>query len=178
MNSSVLHNILAPVMTVIVMAGAASVKAESFSDDNRLYGTWIMESFQYDGEKVVNRQESGYTQIKYYGHDGEYACVEFYRTKPEDGGNIRVNVFPHEYGKPGYMLKNGMYTEMGRAPLKDAIVFTDKDTQRGRWGNRTDIWKRIKLPEKLLRHIVTTARIHQEVNSKEIQDALMNNLMK
>ena len=133
------------------------------------------EVWQYDGESIRPRNKSGYTQIKHYGKDGTYVCVEFAR-KTSDKGETYVEVYPHEYGKPGYKLKNRMYIEMGRAPLKDAIVFLDKDTQRGRWGTRTDIWKRITLPKALLDHIITSARIHQERWSGTMQESMKKNL--
>lgn len=160
---------------MLIVANVHSVHAEEFSDDPRLYGTWIMESMQYDGESLRPRNKSGYTQIKHYGKDGTYVCVEFYK-KTSDKGEVFVEVYPFEYGKPGYKLKNNMYIEMGRTPLKDAIVFLDKDTQRGRWGTRTDIWKRITLPKALLDHIITSARIHQEVWSGAMQDSMKKNL--
>ena len=45
--------------------------------DKELIGVWMMESLQYDGEKkTMCGKASGYTQFKYYGADGEYACAE------------------------------------------------------------------------------------------------------
>ncbi len=175
MKMTTLRRILFVTTMFTGLTAAASLHAEEFSDDPRLYGTWIMESMQYDGESLRTRNQVGYTQIKHYGKDGTYVCVEFYR-KTSDKGETYVEVYPHEYGKPGYKLKNKMYIEMGRAPLKNAIVFLDQDTQRGRWGTRTDIWKRIVLPKALLNHIITSARIHQEVWSGAIQESMKKNL--
>ena len=45
--------------------------------DRELIGAWTMEWMQYDGEKkIVCGKTNGYTQFKYYGPDGEYACAE------------------------------------------------------------------------------------------------------
>jgi hypothetical protein len=175
MKTNALHQLFFAAAIFVGLATGSPVKAEEFSDDPRLYGTWIMESMQYDGESIRPRNKSGYTQIKHYGKDGTYVCVEFAR-KTSDKGETYVEVYPHEYGKPGYKLKNRMYIEMGRAPLKDAIVFLDKDTQRGRWGTRTDIWKRITLPKALLDHIITSARIHQERWSGTMQESMKKKL--
>lgn len=177
MKASLRNNVFLTLILAVAMTSATSVCAEEYSDEPELYGTWIMESMQYDGENVRPRSKTGYTQIKHYGKDGTYVCVEFYR-KTSDKGETYVEVYPHEYGKPGYKLKNHMYIEMGRAPLKDAIKFMDKDTQRGRWGTRTDIWKRITLPKALLDHIIATARIHQETWSPAMQESMQKNLFK
>ncbi len=175
MKVNTLHQLICASVIFFSLTSGISVKAEEFSDNPNLYGTWIMESMQYDGEIVRPRNKTGYTQIKHYGKDGTYVCVEFYR-KTSDKGETYVEVHPFEYGKPGFKLKNNMYIEMGRAPLKNAIVFLDKDTQKGRWGTRTDIWKRITLPKALLDHIITSARIHQEAWSQTMQDSMKKNL--
>jgi hypothetical protein len=162
----------------LFLTSGISVKAEEFSDNPNLYGTWLMESMQFDGERVNFTHDIGYTQVKYYGKNGEYACVEFYRKKDEKG-NTYMEVYPHEYGQPGqgFRFKKGEYTEMGRPTEKGDLVVLDANTVRGRWKTRTDIWKRINLPKALLDHIITSARIHQEVWSPEYQRMMINNLM-
>ncbi len=117
--------------------------------EKELVGVWIMESMQFEGErKITCGKKSGYAQFKYYGADGEYACAEISLSK--DG---TCTVFPHEYGT--YSFKNGMYSEMGRPAIKDAIVLTDKNTYRGTWMNRHDVWKKqSNMPKKLVQYII------------------------
>jgi len=118
-------------------------------DDKELVGVWLMESMQWEGEKkTVCGKQTGYTQFKYYGADGEYACAEIAMTK--DGKCV---VMPHEYGT--YTFKDGWYSEMGREAIKDAIVWVDKTTTKGTWQKRHDIWKKqLNMPEKLRKYIV------------------------
>ena len=67
---------------------------------------------------------------------------------------------PHEYGT--YSLKDGWYSEMGRKPIKDAIVWVDKTTTKGTWMKRHDIWKkRTTMPEKLRKYIVDCCRMKE-----------------
>ena len=122
--------------------------------DKELIGTWVMESMQFEGEKkVVCGKTSGYSQFKYYGADGEYACAEIALMK--DG---KVVVMPHEYGT--YTFKDGWYSEMGRKPIKDAIVWVDKTTTKGTWQKRHDIWKKqLNMPEKLRKYIVDCCKM-------------------
>ena len=138
-------------MLVVTMAlmGAMQVSAQNVKvDEKELIGTWIMESMQWEGEKkTVCGKESGYSQFKYYGADGEYACAELALTK--EG---KVVVMPLEYGT--YSFKNGWYMEMGREPLKDAVILTDKNTYKGTWMKRHDIWKKVTLPDKVVKFIV------------------------
>ena len=138
-------------MLVVAMAlmGAMQVSAQSVKvDDKELIGTWVMESMQWEGEKkTVCGKESGYSQFKYYGADGEYACAELALTK--EG---KVVVMPHEYGT--YTFKDGWYSEMGREAIKDAIVWVDKTTTKGTWMKRHDIWKKVTLPDKVVKYIV------------------------
>ena len=139
------------VMLVMAMAllGAMQVSAQSVKvDDKELIGTWVMESMQWEGEKkTVCGKESGYSQFKYYGADGEYACAELALTK--EG---KVVVMPHEYGT--YSFKDGWYSEMGREAIKDAIVWVDKTTTKGTWMKRHDIWKKVTLPDKVVKYIL------------------------
>lgn len=94
-------------------------------DDKELVGVWIMESMQWKGEKkIVCGKEMGYTQFKYYGPDGEYACAIITMDK-----NGKCAVSPHEYGT--YTFKDGWYSEMGREKIKDGMVLLDKNTVKG-----------------------------------------------
>ena len=135
-------------MMAVVLMSALQVNAQTKVPDKELIGTWMMESMQFDGEKkTMCGKESGYTQFKYYGADGEYACAELALSKG------KVVVMPHEYGK--YTFKNGVYSEMGRPAVKpEEMMLVDKTTFKGRWMNRNDIWKKISLPEKARKYIV------------------------
>ena len=139
------------VMAVALMS-ALQVSAQVKVADKELVGTWIMESMQWEGEKkTICGKESGYTQFKFYGADGEYACAEIALTK--DG---KVVVMPHEYGT--YTFKDGWYSEMGREKIKDAIVWIDKTTTKGTWMKRHDIWKKVVLPEKVTKYILACCK--------------------
>ena len=139
------------VLSVIVVAlmSALQVSAQNVKvDDKELVGTWVMESMQWEGEKkTMCGKQSGYTQSKYYGANGEYACAELALTK--EG---KIVVMPHEYGT--YTFKDGWYSEMGREKIKDAIVWIDKTTTKGTWMKRHDIWKKKVLPEKVVKYII------------------------
>lgn len=137
--------VMAAVLMSVLQMNAQTTKIA----DKELIGTWVMESMQFEGEKkVVCGKTSGYSQFKYYGADGEYACAEIALMK--DG---KVVVMPHEYGT--YTFKNGVYSEMGRPALKaDEMQLIDNTTFKGRWKNRHDIWKKVTLPEKVTRHII------------------------
>ena len=139
------------VMAVALMS-ALQMSAQVKVADKELVGTWIMESMQWEGEKkTICGKESGYTQFKFYGADGEYACAEIVMTK--DG---KVVVMPHEYGT--YTFKDGWYSEMGREKIKDAIVWIDKTTTKGTWMKRHDIWKKVVLPEKVTKYILACCK--------------------
>lgn len=133
----------------MVLACVAQLSAQTNKiSDKEIVGVWVMESMQWEGEKkVVCGKASGYTQFKFYGADGEYACAEIALTK--DGKCV---VMPHEYGT--YSLKDGWYSEMGRPAIKDAIVWVDKTTTKGTWQKRHDIWKKRALPDRLVHYIV------------------------
>ena len=95
-------------MTLLLVCAASMNAQKSKVSEQEIVGTWIMQSMQWEGEKVIKcGKTKGYTQFKYYGPDGEYACAEIVLTK--DGKYV---VGPHEYGT--YSLKDGWYTEMGR----------------------------------------------------------------
>ena len=151
--SNQIKNVKLMKKAILVMAmalmGAMQASAQNVKvDDKELIGTWVMESMQWEGEKkTVCGKDTGYTQFKYYGADGEYACAELALTK--DG---KVVVLPHEYGT--YTFKDGWYSEMGRKAIKDAIVWVDKTTTKGTWMKRHDIWKKVNLPDKVVKYIL------------------------
>ena len=78
------------VMFVALMS-ALQASGQNVKYDNKdLVGVWIMESFQWEGEKeTICDEKYGYTQFKYYGADGEYACAEI--SKNNKGKNRRRN---------------------------------------------------------------------------------------
>jgi hypothetical protein len=160
-------------LLIIAMAlmSAVQVSAQTKVADKELIGVWIMESMQFDGEKkIVCGKESGYTQFKYYGPDGEYACSEIVLTK--DG---KVVLMPHEYGT--YTFKNGVYSEMGRPAVKPTdMVLIDKTHFKGRWKNRNDIWKKVDLPDKVVRHIVNACKTKE--TPADVQQAIKQSMFK
>ena len=156
------------VLMAVTLICAMQASAQTKMDDKEIIGTWIMESMQWEGEKkTVCGKETGYTQFKYYGADGEYACAEIALNK--DGN---VVVLPHEYGK--YSLKDGWYSEMGREPIKDAIVWVDKTTTKGTWMKRHDIWKKKALPDKLVKYIVDCCKMKE--TPADIQQIIKQNM--
>ena len=160
-------------MLVMAMAlvGAMQVSAQDVKvGDKEIVGTWIMESMQWEGEKkTVCSKETGYSQFKYYGADGEYACAELALTK--EG---KVVVMPHEYGT--YTFKGGWYSEMGREAIKDAVILTDKNTYKGTWMNRHDIWKKVSLPDKVVKYIVDCCKT--KTTPDDIQRLIIQNIFK
>ena len=142
------------VMFVALMS-ALQASGQNVKYDNKdLVGVWIMESFQWEGEKeTICDEKYGYTQFKYYGADGEYACAEIIKNNKG-----KIIVIPHEYGT--YTYKDGWYSEMGRKPMKDAITWVDKTTTKGVWNKRHDIWKKqTNMPEKLRKYIVDYCKL-------------------
>ena len=157
-------------LMAVALICAMQVGAQTKVDDKEIVGVWIMESMQFEGEKkMVCGKETGYTQFKYYGADGEYACAEIALTK--DGS---VVVMPHEYGK--YTFKEGWYSECGRAAIKDAIILTDKNTYRGTWNNRHDIWKKVTLSDKLVKYIVESCKTKE--TPADIQQMIKQSMFK
>ena len=140
-------------------------------DDKEIVGAWLMQSWQWEGEKkVVCGKELGFTQFKYYGSDGEYACAQLVMTN--DG---QYMVYPQEYGT--YSLRDGWYMEMGREPLKDAVILTDKNTYKGTWKKRHDVWKKqTAMPEKLVKYIVGKCRMKN--TPTDIQQLIKENVFK
>ena len=149
---------------------AMQVQAQSKIADKELVGVWIMESMQFEGEKkTVCGKETGYTQFKFYGADGEYACAQIVLTN--DG---KVVVMPHEYGK--YTFRDGWYSEMGREAIKDAMVLTDKTTCQGKWRNRRDIWKKKTLPDKVVKYLMDCCKTKEA--PADVQQAIKQSMFK
>jgi len=136
--------VIAVALMSVLQVSAQKVKIA----DKELVGAWVMESMQWEGEKkTLCGKQTGYSQFKYYGADGEYACAELALTK--DG---KIVVMPHEYGT--YTFKDGWYSEMGREKIKDALTWIDKTTIEGVWQTRHDIWKKKNLPAKVVKYLV------------------------
>ena len=159
--------VMAVALIAVLQVSAQNVKV----DDKEIVGVWLMESMQWEGEKkTVCGKETGYTQFKYYGADGEYACAEIALTK--EGKCV---VMPHEYGT--YTFKDGWYSEMGRKAIKDAIVWVDKTTTKGTWQKRHDIWKKqLNMPEKLRKYIVDCCRMKE--TPADIQQLIKQTMFK
>ena len=159
-------------MTMALLMCAVTTNAQTANvTDRDLIGVWTLEWLQYDGEKkIMGGKTTGYTQFKYYGPDGEYACAEIALTK--DGKCV---VMPHEYGT--YTFKDGWYSEMGREKIKDAMAWIDKTTIRGTWQKRHDIWKKqVNMPEKLRKYIVDCCRMKD--TPADIQQMIKNTMFK
>lgn len=156
---------------IAVMAVACIGSITAQSTYKNLIGVWLMESMQWDGEKkTICGKETNYVQFKYYGADGEYACVEIVRNKKG-----QFVILPNEYGK--YSYKNGAYSEMGRPAVdpKDFVI-VDKNTIHGRWLTRNDVWKKANMPKKLVDYILNYCKIVKQGPSAEIQNLIQKNM--
>lgn len=159
------------VMAVALMSVLQVSAQNAKIDDKEIIGVWLMESMQWEGEKIIKcGKEMGYTQFKYYGADGEYASAGIALSK--DG---TCTIIPQEYGT--YWLKNGWYMEMGREPLKDAVILTDKNTYKGTWKTRHDIWKKqTNISEKLRKYIVDCCKMKE--TPADIQQMIKQTMFK
>lgn len=158
-------------MMVVVLICATHVNGQTAGvADEDLIGAWVMESMQWDGEKkVVCGKTTGYSSFKYYGADGEYACCEIALNKEGE-----VVLMPHEYGT--YTFKNGVYSEMGRPSSPDGLVMTSKTTFKGRWMKRTEMWKKVSLPDKVVSHIVERCKMKN--TPQDVQQLIKANIFK
>ena len=157
-------------MTMALLMCAVTTNAQTANvTDRDLIGVWTLEWMQFDGEKkIVCGKTTGYSQFKYYGPDGEYACAEIVLTRKG-----KVVVMPHEYGT--YTFKNGVYSEMGRPA--STLTLTDKTHFRGRWKNRSDSWvKQPNMPEKVVRYIVERCKLKD--TPADIQQSIKQNIFK
>lgn len=131
--------------------------AQQKISDKEIIGVWIMTSMKYEGEDKELISDN-YNQVKVFRANGEYACAEI--VKRNDGKYV---ILPHEYGT--YSLKNGMYSEMGRKPIKWNWI--DKVTTKGRWFNRIDAWKKVvNMPNELSQHIVDKCKAAKDSPEK------------
>ena len=159
-------------MMVAMLMTATTLMAQGTKvADKELVGVWLMESMQWEGEKkIVCGKGTGYAQFKYYGANGEYACAEIAMNK--DGKCV---VMPHEYGT--YSFKNGVYSEMGRSTEPGSMVLVDKNTFKGKWNKRHDIWKKqTAMPEKLVKYILDCCRMKE--TPADIQQMIKQNMFK
>lgn len=155
-------------MTAMLMCAIGMNAQTAKIADKELVGAWVMESMQYEGEKkMMCGKETGYTQFKYYGADGEYACAQIALTK--EGKCV---LMPHEYGT--YTFKDGWYSEMGREKIKDGMKLTDKNTAIGTWKNRHDVWKKKVLPDKVVKYIVNCCKFREA--PADIQQLIKQNM--
>lgn len=155
-------------MTAMLMCAIGMNAQTAKIADKELVGAWVMESMQYEGEKkMMCGKETGYTQFKYYGADGEYACAQIALTK--EGKCV---LMPHEYGT--YTFKDGWYSEMGREKIKDGMKLTDKNTAIGTWMNRHDVWKKKALPDKVVKYIVNCCKFREA--PADIQQLIKQNM--
>lgn len=155
-------------MTAMLMCAIGMNAQTTKIADKELVGAWVMESMQYEGEKkMMCGKETGYTQFKYYGADGEYACAQIALTK--EGKCV---LMPHEYGT--YTFKDGWYSEMGREKIKDGMKLTDKNTAIGTWMNRHDVWKKKVLPDKVVKYIVNCCKFREA--PADIQQLIKQNM--
>ena len=156
-----------PALLALWSGGAA---AQQKVTDKDLQGVWLMEWFYYEGEDTVICG-GNYAQVKVYRPNGEYACAEAVKLK--DG---TFHILPHEYGT--YSYKNGVYSEMGRPATTDALIMTDRNTFRGRWMNRRDLWKKaVGMPEKLTDYIVNVCKANQ-TPANDIQQLMKKHMFK
>ena len=166
----IMKSTIITLMFALLWAGNVSAQKTKVSE-KEIVGVWTMESYQWEGEKLQKcGREMGYTQVKYYGADGEYASAGIAMNK--DGKCV---VIPQEYGT--YYLRDGWYMEMGRKPLKDAIVLVDKVTYKGKWKNRHDVWKKqTKMPERLVRYIIDCCK--QKDTPEDVQRLIKQTIFK
>ena len=96
----------------LVLISAVQVSAQNVKvDDKELVGVWYLESMQWEGEKkTVCGKASGYTQFKFYGADGEYACAELALTKE---GNVVV--MPEAEDTGGLDARQGRQRSMAQS---------------------------------------------------------------
>lgn len=162
-------------MLVLAMAlmSALQVSAQQAKvADKELVGVWMLEEMQWDGEKKRPcGKASGYTQLKYYGADGEYACAEIALSK--EG---KIVVMPHEYGT--YTFRNGVYSEMGRPAVKpEEMMLIDKTHFKGRWKSLNQRWVKLSaMPDKAVRHIVNCCKYKD--TPADVQQAVKQNMFR
>ena len=65
---------------------------------------------------------------------------------------------------------------MGREKIKDAIVWIDKTTTKGTWKKRHDIWKKVTLPDKVVKYLVNCCKMKD--TPADVQQMIKQNLFK
>ncbi len=149
MKTNLFKNTVMMLVATFMLLNTAPANAQQKVADKELIGVWYMESCQFEGEKKMESKITGYTNMKVYRPNGEYACVQVIRQK--DG---KYQFIPHEYGT--YTFKDGKYTEMGRDGIQ---ILVDPTTFKGQWKNRHDVWKKVvNCPKKLENHIVNLCK--------------------
>ncbi len=151
-------------VAALIAVSTMPAMAQQKVADKEIVGVWYMESFSFEGESnVYNCKDTKYTNVKVYRKDGEYACAILSMNK-----NGKAQITPHEYGT--YSLKNGMYSEMGRSAIP--YTWVDKNTSKGKYKNRHDIWKKIEnCPKELEQYFIDVCKgvptpIEQLINEK------------
>lgn len=132
--------------------------------DKAIVGTWVLFSKQFEGErpKYAGRE---YSQIKYYGPTGEYACAEVVKV------GKYFTILPHEYGT--YTYNKGQYTEMGR---KGEFVIKG-NTASGHWRNSLSVWKKVTIPKDLLSEVLLRCKHNEappQAMQREIRKYILN----
>ncbi|MBQ0022943.1 MAG: hypothetical protein KBT29_06860 [Prevotellaceae bacterium] len=150
---------LAMALLAMLCSAPSFAQGKPTAANKSIVGVWVMESMQFEGEnKIVCGKGTGYSQVKYYGKDGEYACAQIAKS-----GNNYV-VLPHEYGT--YTYKDGVYTEMGRKPSSLSLSKDGKHFY-GQWFNRHDAWvRRTDIPKELIDFIILQCKLSQPPSPK------------
>lgn len=150
--------VLAIIMAVLLLFLDMTPLENTGVPDKEIIGVWVLRSVKYEGEDEIALR-SNYTRVKYYGPDGEYACAEILMPK---AGQYRIN--PHAYGQ--YTFKNGDYTEMGQ---RGTFVLKDNVTAYGKWNKCNENWKKISIPDRLLKEIILWCKANRKL-TPELQD--------
>lgn len=116
-------------------------KADTAFTDKDIVGLWLLVATQQK-DIVVEPLQKGYYRVKYYGADGEYGCAAI-TSVTIDEYSIRV----HEYGT--YTYSGGIYSEMGRAPVKGGFHLTSAVTANGVWEVNHEYWRKITLSSEM-----------------------------
>lgn len=147
--------LIAALAVLFFLVGVSPAAAQKRKlPDKAIVGTWLMVSMEYTGESWKKVCGDDYSQIKYYGPTGEYACAEILKR----GNNYYI--YPHEYGT--YTYNNGHYTEMGR----QGVFIIKGNTARGRWYNRVDVWKKVRIPEELRKDVVWRCKANAKPSAR------------
>ncbi len=151
----------------IALMGTMSAAAQQKVADSAIVGMWYNDMFQYEREEPLTIDQTNLTTIKVYGADGEYVSAHMYISKDHKDLSIQI----HEYGT--YSLKDGMYSEMGRTPIK--MDWVNDSTSLGRWQNRKERWRKVKnCPKEMMQFVLELGRLHHP--SKELEHMFKKNI--